>query len=209
MLLNIDHILLFCASSLLLASSPGPDILYVLSVGLTRGKKLSFACALGFTLSLTIHITFVACGIADLLARSPFLFSILKYLGAFYLFYLAIVFFKAKNLKISKNIPSSESFFLFFKRAFWVGLINPKLLVFFLSFFPQFINHQNRNSTLSVFFLGSIFMIITFLCFSITALISGKLHNFFKKKQIYLRIFNILAGTALLSIAVLITLSLY
>ena len=155
----------FIFASLLLALLPGPDILFVLAQSISRGFKAAFSVSLGLVSGLFVHTAAVAMGVAALVAASPVLLHILQYMGAAYLAWLGL-----SALRSTENGPDTtsetlvqESFspFQFYRRGVIMNLLNPKVIIFFLSFFPGFIPKDTAYPGVSVFVLGAVFAGVT------------------------------------------------
>lgn len=129
----------------MISLTPGAGAINTMSNALASGFRRSFWGILGQQLALVIHVVIVAAGVGILVSSSPFLFAMIRYVGAAYLVYLGIrkLLAKAEN-NDGGNAPAAvESGFSMFRRGLWVNLLNPKAIVFFLAFMPQFIRPQD------------------------------------------------------------------
>lgn len=144
----MDHLaslLAVAGVSLLAALSPGPDFFIVLRNSLCHSRKMGFYTAFGVAMALIIHLTYTLVGIGVAIAESPFLYQLIKYAGAAYLFYIGfksvVSSFKQRapikvdETETSKKMTSGMAF----KQGFLTNLLNPKAAVFFISLFSQFI----------------------------------------------------------------------
>jgi threonine/homoserine/homoserine lactone efflux protein len=152
---------LFLSASLLLAATPGPGMLYVLSRTLAGGKREGIMSSLGTFLGGMVHVFAAAAGLSVVLATSAVAFSAVKFAGAGYLIYLGLkLLLKAKrdlgNDGMSLPVPSGS--------PFWQGVLtevlNPKTALFFLSFIPQFVSKHNDNAFASFVTLGLISVVL-------------------------------------------------
>lgn len=124
----------------LISFTPGAGAVNTMSNALTAGFRRSLWGILGQQLALLIHIVVVAAGVGLLVSGSPLAFNIIRYAGAAYLVYLGIrKFLQPPNLAEEVGAISSEGAASMFRRGLWVNLLNPKAIVFFLAFMPQFI----------------------------------------------------------------------
>ncbi|MDO5753236.1 LysE family transporter [Arthrobacter sp.] len=125
----------------MISLTPGAGAINTMSNALVSGFRRSFWGILGQQLALVIHVVIVAAGVGILVSSSPFLFAMIRYVGAAYLVYLGVMKLLAKAEKDDGgNTPSIvESGPSMFRRGLWVNLLNPKAIVFFLAFMPQFI----------------------------------------------------------------------
>ena len=164
----MDQILLFFISSLALTLMPGPDILFVINQSL-EDKKSGFMVGLGLCSGLVIHTLIISFGVSSLIEKNDIIMNFLKYFGSFYLFYLAFLEFR-KNNKLKKN--GFENFYL---RGFYMNLVNPKVLIFFLAYFPNFLFSDTIPISYQFIILGSIFIGQALFIFCFVSLTSNKL----------------------------------
>jgi threonine/homoserine/homoserine lactone efflux protein len=168
--MHFDVLITFIFSSLVLTISPGPDIIYVISQSLVKGKKAAIITSLGLTTGLLFHTFFVVIGLSVLISENENIFFLLKMLGFFYFIYLAfMVFLKRKNkIDIKSNELENINFF---KKGLLMNLLNPKVSLFFIALFPGFIFNDNLSSQLQFLILGLIFLVSSkfdfFFCFNI------------------------------------------
>lgn len=201
--MEIINLLVFGGICILLAFSPGPDNVYVMTIGITKGKKAAFVTTLGLASGVVFHTLAAALGVAVIFQSSPMAFDILKYLGAGYLFYIATQAFIHRNdvLELSSLNEDKELRSLYFK-GFIMNILNPKVSIFFLAFLPQFVNANLALSiTNQMILLGFIFLCVTVLVFSSIGFIS---HIFGKKlleKKSFSKVLNYLTSFVLYSIA--------
>lgn len=136
-----------------------------------------------------IHTAAAATGVSIIIQQSAIAFSILKYFGAAYLFYLAVLAVKDKKPSINLNSGNTEdkkqSFVRLMRKGFFMNVLNPKVSLFFIAFLPQFIVNSGTNVTLQMLLLGFIFMIQSTLLFSLLALLSGKLTSYLNSSRFW------------------------
>ena len=164
----MDQILLFFISSLALTLIPGPDILFVINQSL-EDKKSGFQVVLGLCSGLVIHTLIIVFGLSSLIQQNYVIIDFFKYFGTLYLFYLAFIELK-KNNKL--NIKIKENFYL---RGVYMNLINPKVLLFFIAYFPNFLFSNTVPISYQFIILGSIFIGQALVIFSLVSLASNKL----------------------------------
>ncbi|WP_460795642.1 LysE family translocator [Microbacterium sp. GXF0217] len=130
------------AASVVISFTPGAGAINTMSNALNEGWRRAIWGVIGQQLALVVHVVIVAAGVGLLVARSPLLFDIVRYAGAAYLVYLGIRMILAKPTPQAdaEQLPRvRESTWSMVRRGFWVNLLNPKAIVFFLAFIPQFI----------------------------------------------------------------------
>jgi threonine/homoserine/homoserine lactone efflux protein len=160
---DVNNLGLFILAGWLLNLTPGPDVLYIVSSALRSGAKAGVVAALGITAGCFVHIFAAALGVSALMAAFSTAFTVLKWVGAGYLFYvgLKLVFARAAPLveSVAEN-PIQESGgalkSIFFK-GFFTNALNPKVALFFLAFVPQFIAPNASHPALTFVLLGVLF----------------------------------------------------
>jgi threonine/homoserine/homoserine lactone efflux protein len=170
----MDQILLFLISSLALTLMPGPDILFVLNQSL-ENKKSGFLISIGLCSGLVVHTLILVFGLSAFIETNEYLISYLKYFGTLYLFYLAFDELKTKFKKASK--PNNTNLFL---RGLYMNLVNPKVLLFFIAYFPNFLFSETLSISLQFLILGSIFILQALIVFFSVSLASNKLVSYLK-----------------------------
>ncbi|MCF4102475.1 LysE family translocator [Gillisia sp. M10.2A] len=176
----IAQLIPFLAASILLTLSPGPDIVYVLLQSITNGKKSGIVTALGLVSGILVHTSLVAFGVSAIIKESENLFFLIKLFGTLYLFYLAYKVYKSDaNISLTQeNVPVKSSLRLF-KQGFIMNVLNPKVTIFFLAFFPGFLWSDN-NTVFQFYMLGFLFMLQALFIFGTIALLAGKISNYLK-----------------------------
>ena len=187
--MEIQLLLSFLGASILLTLMPGPDNIFVLTESLTKGKRTGIAISLGLSVGILIHTTAAATGISIIIQQSAIAFSIIKYFGAAYLFYLAILAVKDKKPTIDlisgESQEKEQKFIKLMRKGFFMNVLNPKVSLFFIAFLPQFITSSGTNVTLQMLILGFIFMIQSTLLFSLLAILSGKFTKYLNSSKFW------------------------
>ncbi|MFL2643409.1 MAG: LysE family translocator [Flavobacteriales bacterium] len=198
----------FFIASFFLALAPGPDNFFVLTFSAKYGKTLGFYTVLGLISGCFIHTTFVAFGVSALIVSNPFLVSVLKYIGAIYLLFVAIKVYNSENeITDIRDSVNKKNKFKVFLNGFLMNMLNPKILIFFLAFFPTFIFSDYINPVIQFYILGGIFMSITFIVFITIVLMSSFINNNFKKFKVYTELLKWINIIVLISIAIMILFS--
>lgn len=174
----------FLTASILLTISPGPDILYVLVQSLSNGIRSGILTTLGLVSGIIIHTSLVAFGVSAILKESETIFLIIRILGALYLFYLAYkVGFSDSRISVNTNPGINKGDLSLFRRGFIMNVLNPKVTIFFLAFFPGFLWDTSGNTVFQFFVLGGLFMIQAFIIFGCVALLAGKISVYLKENR--------------------------
>ena len=178
----ITQLLPFLTASILLTLSPGPDIIYVLIQSIANGKKAGLLTSLGLVSGIIVHTALVAFGISAVIQQSENLFSAIKIFGAIYLFYLAYKVFKSSaGISLVKPVAPLKSGGALFRQGFIMNVLNPKVTIFFLAFFPGFLWNPEGDTVYQFFTLGFIFMLQAFLIFGLVAILAGKISQYLNR----------------------------
>ena len=171
----LETLISFSIATLALALSPGPDNIYVLTQSLANGTKSGIATTAGLISGCIVHTTLLAFGVSAILIASEEIFYGIKVLGACYLLYLAYKVYRSETkISLAKKAPK-KSYFQLFKIGVVMNLVNPKVLIFFLAFFPGFLWDKEGNTIVQFYILGFVFMIVSFITFSIIAMAAGRI----------------------------------
>jgi len=170
----MDQILLFLISSLVLTLLPGPDILFVINQSLIN-KKSGLIISIGLCSGLVIHTLILVFGLSVFIESNKDLVLYLKYFGALYLFYLAYEELRTKDKLVQKNTNNS-----LFLRGLYMNLINPKVLFFFIAYFPNFLFSETISISVQFLILGSIFIAQALFIFSTVSVVSNKMMTLLK-----------------------------
>ena len=167
----------FCLASIVLAMAPGPDNLFVLSQSAIYGPRSGIIVVIGLCSGLVIQTLCAACGIAAVIAAIPALFFAIKLAGALYLFYLAYKAWVHAKDEIVTNESSKKTGLMLWRRGLIMNITNPKVQIFFLAFFPQFVakDTQGIDLVLQMVIQGITFIAATLLVFSAVAFCAGAL----------------------------------
>ena len=188
---------LFLVASALLTIAPGPDIVYVLTRGITQGRRAGFAAACGFATGVIFHTALAALGIAALIRSSAWAFSLVRYAGAAYLIYLGIGMLIGRGtLQWGQDPSAADNMALrtVYKQSVIGNALNPKVTLFFLSFLPQFINVNAAHVELQMLLLGVLFMLQTVLIFGAVAFFSGVIGDKLRANSAIASRLNVIAG---------------
>lgn len=205
-MLQTDQIILFATTAILLAATPGPDIIYVVTRGITQGRTSAIAAAAGFSLGNIVHTVFAIIGVSAIIKASALAFTAIKIAGAIYLVYIGVKIFRSGgvNAKADDKQLTAKTVFI---QSVTANILNPKVAIFFIALFPQFIRSENGHESIQMALLGFEFIICTFLVFSACALFSGQIGEVLKKKNNSSGILNKLAGTVLVGLGVALAFS--
>lgn len=178
----LETLITFAFASFLLSLAPGPDNLFVLMQSALHGTRSGLWITLGLCTGLMVHTALVAAGVAGIFLVNPLAFSILKYVGAAYLIYLAIHAWRAGNLVLQSGTQVGQKAAALYGRGIVMNLSNPKVAIFFLAFLPQFVSPQSKDIPREIMLLGAIFIAVAWLSFSLVALLAGRLSSWVRDR---------------------------
>lgn len=207
-MIESSQLLMFIVASFLLCLAPGPDNIYVLTQGITKGKKAAIITTLGLCTGLIIHTTAAALGISVIFKTSEIAFNIVKYLGAAYLLYIAYQAYKHRDEPLNLDAGSSKKEMKnLYMKGFIMNILNPKVSIFFLAFLPQFVNVNEGNIPMQMIILGIIFMIMTVLVFSTIGIVANTLSSKLLSKPSIVKYMNVMTSFVLVSLGVKLALA--
>ena len=181
--MDIETLLTFTLASLSLTISPGPDILYVISKSIVQGKKAAILTSLGLTSGLVIHTFLIAFGLSIIISESEYILNSIKIIGVFYFIYLIIKVIQ--NRKTDDETKKDLHNINYFKRGLIMNLLNPKVGLFFIAFFPGFLFHNELSNQVQFLILGLIFWLQASIVFLLVSVFASKLNSFTKSNSYY------------------------
>ncbi|SAL16238.1 LysE type translocator protein [Caballeronia udeis] len=190
-MLGITGFTLFIVAVMLLSVTPGPDTAYIVGRSVAQGRGAGVVSALGIALGCIVHTLACAFGLTALLAASVTAFTIVKFAGAIYLIYLGVrlIFAKPAAAKTSHKpseatrVPAApKSLQQIFTQGFVTNVLNPKVVLFFVSFIPQFVAVDSEHKTLAFLALGFVFVLVSTFWNTFVAWIAGSVTQRFSGK---------------------------
>lgn len=180
----IETLLSFAFATSILAISPGPDNIFVLTQSIVNGKRFGLATVFGLISGCLVHTTLLAFGVSVIIKESANLFFAIKLFGAIYLLYLAFKVYKSDpNIVFSENFVEKKTTLQLFKQGFIMNVLNPKVSIFFLAFFPGFLFSDSLSTVLQFYVLGLLFMLVSLMIFSAIAILAGAISYRIKENQ--------------------------
>jgi RhtB (resistance to homoserine/threonine) family protein len=167
---GIVHFPFFVAAVFLLNVTPGPDTAYIVGRSVAQGRGAGLMSALGICTGCCVHTIACAFGLTAVLAASATAFTVIKFAGAIYLIYLGVRLAFASPAKAQAGneadanaaqagaAQASKPLRQLFLQGFWTNVLNPKVVLFFVSFFPQFVSSESEHKTLAFLTLGGVFV---------------------------------------------------
>jgi threonine/homoserine/homoserine lactone efflux protein len=203
--MSIEHWLAFCAASAVLLAIPGPTILLVISYALGHGRKVAGATVAGVTLGDFTAMTASMLGLGALLATSAAIFTALKWIGAAYLIYLGIKLWRAPvavgRSDAEEEPVKAENPLRIFLHAYLVTALNPKSIIFFVAFLPQFID-ATRPVVQQLVIFEVTFLVLATANATLYALLAAMARRQIRKPRVQ-RIVNRTGGTLMIGAGLL------
>lgn len=192
----LETLFSFALATAILALSPGPDNIFVLTQSLVYGKRYGLATVYGLITGCIVHTTLLAFGVSLIIKESETLFFTIKFFGAIYLLFLAFKVYKSDpSILLSKKNVTQKTTIQLFKQGFVMNVFNPKVSIFFLAFFPGFLFSKTLSTIVQFYILGLIFMVVSLIIFSLISILAANIATSLKnnlKIGIYLKWLQIL-----------------
>lgn len=189
-MIPFQELMLFALAAFILVISPGPNMIYLISRSITQGRKAGLISLAGVVGGFLFHIILVSFGLTAILFAVPFAYTVLKALGVGYLLYLAWQAVKPGSkgvFEARKDLPVDGSAKLF-RMGFLTNVLNPKVAVFYLSLFPQFIKPAYGSVLTQSLLLGVTQMLISFSVNFFIMLSAARVSGWFARKPMWVRV---------------------
>lgn len=182
--MNFEVLGAFALATAALSLSPGPDNIFVLVQSLAHGAKSGFATIAGLMTGCLVHTTLLALGISTLIKESDSVFLGIKFFGSAYLLFLAYKVLRSEAaISLGETNTLRTSLGKLFKTGFFMNVLNPKVTIFFLAFFPGFLFSQTLTAPVQFYILGFMFIAVSSLVFGSIALLAGKISDYLSKSK--------------------------
>jgi threonine/homoserine/homoserine lactone efflux protein len=182
-MLSPEQFFAFLLAALLITASPGPDNLMVLGMGISKGRRQGMAFGLGCALGCLSHTVLAVAGVSALIAASPLAFTALKVCGGLYLVWLGVQALRSRGGTQVRAVTGSEpSLMRLFLKGVFANAINPKVVLFFLSFLPQFVVAEHGQVGLQIALLGLTFTAQAALLFGLLGYFSGAIGQWINRQ---------------------------
>jgi threonine/homoserine/homoserine lactone efflux protein len=194
----MNELLLFAGAALLMALTPGPNMIYLLSRSICQGPRAGVVSLLGVIAGFLVHMFAAAAGLTALFLAVPLAYELLKWAGAAYLLWLAWQAVKpgARSPFEPKQLPADSRARLF-AMGFVTNVLNPKIAVFYLSVFPQFISTEHGSLFAQSVTLGLIQIGVSFSVNLTIALFAGSMATWFARNPMWLAVQRYVMGFVL------------
>lgn len=203
-MLPFNELIFFALAAFILVISPGPNMIYLISRSITQGRRAGLISLSGVICGFIFHILLVSFGLTAILLAVPIAFTILKTLGVVYLLYLAWQAVKPNGTNIfdpRKDLQDDKPAKLF-RMGFFTNVLNPKVAIFYLSLFPQFIKPEYGSVLSQSLQLGLTQALISFTINFVIVLLAAKAAVWFGKNPGWVRVQKWFMATVLGALAV-------
>jgi threonine/homoserine/homoserine lactone efflux protein len=202
-MLSTPQTLTFLATALVLTATPGPDNLMVLSMGMSRGRRAGMAFGLGCALGCLSHTLLAVVGVSALVAASPVAFTVLKLAGGAYLVWMGVQAWRhAGAVRVGGDAMDETPLRQLFAKGLIANAINPKVVLFFLSFLPQFVVAAQGPVEWQLGLLGLLFTAQAALLFGLLGYFSGGIGAWLNRRPSVGQWLDRLAGTVFIGLGV-------
>ncbi|KAA2243639.1 LysE family translocator [Chitinophaga agrisoli] len=203
-MIPLHELLIFMLAAFVMVITPGPNMIYCISRSITQGRKAGLISLLGVACGFLFHILLVSFGLTAVLFTVPYAYTVLKSAGVIYLLYLAWEAVKPGSKSVfeaRRELPPDGPGKLFTMGLF-TNMLNPKVAVFYLSFFPQFIKPEYGNLLAQSLFLGFTQLSISFISNGCIVLMASRVTAWFSHNPRWIRVqkwfmASVLSGLAL------------
>jgi threonine/homoserine/homoserine lactone efflux protein len=181
---DLSVILAFAAAAFIIAITPGPDMALQMSRSINHGFWHGIACGLGAMTGVVVHTTLVAFGISVLIIAAPPLFLALKIAGAVYLLWLAWqAITKGGGIRLAAAGKQTPGIWQSYLTGVGINLLNPKVVLFFVTFLPQFVDAHDPAASQKLFFLGAEFIVISIPLMIVTVAFAQLIADAFRRTK--------------------------
>jgi threonine/homoserine/homoserine lactone efflux protein len=199
---SLSVLLGYTAAVIALTLTPGPDMTFFLSRTVSHSRVAGFAAYAGIATGLLVHSALVAVGLSALLAASATAFTVLKVIGAAYLLWLAAdALRRGSSFELKAGAPKEPIGSVYLK-GLLINLLNPKVIVFFITFLPQFVSPSDPAAGAKLFVLGVLFVVIATPITAAMILSAGSLARLLKRSKVATRVVDYLFAGVLGGFAV-------
>ncbi|ANA40698.1 lysine transporter LysE [Geobacter anodireducens] len=202
----MTNLSVFLVSVVLVTVAPGPDIIQVLTRGVSQGRMAGLAAAAGFSTGCIFHTTLAAVGVSALIRSSEVAFTLIKLAGAFYLIYIGIGSLRNRRAALVGEPAGFDALGAIYRQSIVANILNPKVTLFFLAFLPQFVSPASATPGLQLMGLGIIFMVVTIIIFGAVAIFAGLIGDWLRRRPAVAGRLQVLAGVTFIGLGIRVAL---
>jgi len=195
-------LLTFAAAALALAVTPGPDMLMVLTRAVAQGRMAGLVSTLGISLGCYVHAVVAGLSLSGVLLLAPFAFDAIRYAGAAYLLWLAFQALRGSGgLQLEQGAVAPISFWAVLRQGFLCNVLNPKVALFFLALFPQFMEPRPDAALQQALILASILNVAGAIVLVPVSLLGSRFGDWLRRRPGFLAWQNRLLGLVFAGLA--------
>lgn len=199
----LSNLLLFASIIVVLALTPGPDVIYITTRGIAQGRKAALLSTVGICLGYLVYTLLAALGVSAVLQASALAFDIVRYAGAIYLVYLGIRTLLSKHGgPLSQRVVKPLSARRLLRQGILTSLLNPKGILVFAALLPQFVSAHLGSVPLQMTAFGLTFTLICLCMYGGYAFLSGSLGEKLATRPRFASAFKYLTGSVLIGLGV-------
>jgi len=174
----------FVGAALVLALTPGPALFYILATSIAQGTRSGLVSVLGIATGTFVHVLLAVFGLTLLLASSAAVFQLVKYAGVVYLVALGVyVLTRPKQEEVLVSERPARDLWRVYSHAVMVNVLNPKVGIFFLAFFPQFVDAGLGEPALQFLVLGAVLIGVVLVTDTLFALTAGAMMRLLRRQS--------------------------
>lgn len=173
--MELSVLLTFVAAAAVISLVPGPDMLFIIATGLAKGRLAGVVAAVGMSTGLAVHTIAASLGLGALLQAAPAILEAVRIVGAIFLVYLAITTLRSAKSLEAPTIHTERSLRRTYVLAVLTNLANPKVVLFYLAFFPQFLTTGGWSTPAQFLVLGAILIVVGLTVDATAGLVAGTL----------------------------------
>jgi threonine/homoserine/homoserine lactone efflux protein len=200
---NTGLLLSFLAAAVVVQILPGPGMLFIVANGISGGPRAGVAAACGAATGMVVHTCAAALGLAALFQRAPAAYDGLRIVGAVYLIWMAIGHLRGDGAELGeragRNTRPARRVYV---RACLNNLANPKVILFYLAFLPQFVDPHSGSVPVQLLALGSVFLLLGLAIDLCIGLLAGRIGEWLRGRASAQRLLDKLAGAILAALGV-------
>jgi threonine/homoserine/homoserine lactone efflux protein len=200
--LTLQQLAIFAFAVLLLAATPGPVWVYLISRTLAQGRRAGYFSLLGVMVGVFVHVLLAAFGLSALLLAVPVAFDVIRLAGAAYLLWLAITTVRGAGFSFTPQPLDRVPDRVLFRQSLVASVVNPKVAMFYLSLFPQFVDPATGSVLAQSLMLGVVHVAISSLVDGTLVTVAGAIAVWFAHRPGWLRLQRWFLGTAFGALAV-------
>ncbi|OLF04392.1 lysine transporter LysE [Actinophytocola xinjiangensis] len=189
--MDLSLVLAFAAACLIISIVPGQDMMFIVANGIARGRAAGVVAAVGMSTGIAVHTVLTALGLGALLAAAPVALDTIRLVGAVFLIYLAVAALRAARESTSAApTPPARSLRRTYVMAVLTNLANPKVILFYLAFFPQFLTEGGWSTPVQFLVMGAILVVVGFSVDGSVGLAAGALAALLRRRPTIQRWLN-------------------